>query len=257
MELHDWPADDYAIGAYIQASASNYYLSEFQPKTDEKILDVGCGDGSYSLKVLEHIPHGKLLGIDVSQSMLDLAQQKANQYPNFSVQQCNILQSEFSQMFDHVVSFWCLQWTDDIVTAFSKIYQALKPGGRVFALFPSGDDPFMQSFKGVLATHKFPELESFVPPMDFNKLNGLEEKLNQLPYTKIKVARHQNSLELPSLDVFRRFIYGIGFYQGQVAGDIIPKINDAMIAWFDNYCQKHHGGRYLFEFSPYWVTGQR
>src|SRR6516165_11956383 len=37
------------------------------------LLDVGCGGGNYTLKLLERLPHLDVTLIDLSQAMLDLA----------------------------------------------------------------------------------------------------------------------------------------------------------------------------------------
>ncbi len=176
MQKADWPANDYAIGAYIQSTVADLYLKNFQPKPDERILDIGCGDGSYSVKILDFIPNGELLGIDTSENMLVLAHERADCYSNFTIQKGDVLSMQFNNEFDHVVSFWCLQWTHDITTAFKHIYQALKPGGKVFTVFPSGDDPFMLSHHAVRESGQFKELNMFKPPMHYSALDNLYKK---------------------------------------------------------------------------------
>ena len=257
MTRNDWPAEDYAIGSYIQATVADDYLKNFSPSPHERILDIGCGDGSYSLNLLKLIPKGQLLGIDSSKSMLVLANKKTKDHPNFTVLNTDVLNMTFENEFDHVVSFWCLQWTDDIVTAFKRIYQALKPGGKIFILFPSGDDPFMQSFTALKQSGKYNTLNSYTPTMNYSAFSNLTQKLSNLPFSKLNVHRQRHSIELPNLDVFRRFVSGIKFFQGQISDKIIPDINEAMTNCYEQYCIKNHGGRYLFNFSPYWVTGEK
>lgn len=257
MSTKDWPADDYAIGAYIQSKVADMYMDRFNPLSDEYILDIGCGDGSYSLKILQYIPNGQLLGLDSSENMLCLARKKADLFDNFDVQKGDVLTMQFNNTFDHVVSFWCLQWTDNITKAFNNIYQALKPGGKIFTLFPSGDDPFILSYYAVSKSGQFKELEHFVPPMHYSSLDNLQEKLSQTLLSEIKIDRSPNRIELPDLETFRRFVNGIAFYQGQIEDDKIVEINEAMVQWYDSLCQSEFDGKYMFQFSPYWVTGKK
>ena len=142
MLTHEWPANEYAIGSYIQATVAEEYLSRIIFKPQDNVLDIGCGDGSFSIKILDKIPHGHLLGIDRSENMLELARKKIKNYPHFSVKNMDLLDINFTEKFDYVVSFWCLQWCLDLEKAFSNIYRALKPGGKMMTLFPNGDDPF-------------------------------------------------------------------------------------------------------------------
>lgn len=257
MSLREWPAEDYVIGSYIQATVADMYLIHFQPEPNERILDIGCGDGHYSLKILSAVPDGSVMGMDASQRMINLAKENARSHENFQVQHATVENMPFNCEFDHVVSFWCLQWTKDITATYDAIYRVLKPGGRIFTLFPSGDDAFMLSYRAVKQSGQFPVLDDFVPTMHYSNLDNLAEKLSHTRFSSLCVKRETNQIELPSLDFFRRFVKGIGFYQGLVVDETIDAINEAMVTWYDDYCQKQYDGKYIFTFSPYWVTGKK
>jgi len=257
MEKRDWPADDYAIGSYIQATVADFYLNQFHPEPTDAILDIGCGDGSYSVKILKKIPHGTLTGIDASDTMLKLAEKTAQSYPNFKVQKGDALSIDFSNSFDAITSFWCLQWTNNIPLAFEKIFQALKPGGQIFIIFPSGDDAYIKSYQAVKASNIFSELEHFTPPVIYTDPAILEKQLLKLPFTELNIQRIPQSVTLPDLSVFQRFINGIGFYQGQIPADKIASINEAMVQWYDSVCKSKYKGQYQFNFSPFYITGKK
>lgn len=253
----EWPAEDYAIGSYVQATIVDDFLPRLIFNPNDKVLDVGCGDGGYTKKILRQVPQGSVLGIDPSQNMLHLAQEVRNEYPNFSLKQEDILDIQYSNQFDKVVSFWCLQWVVDIKKAFANINSALKPGGKIFAIFPSGNDPFINGYYALKKMDKFSSLKNFKPPMDYSRLDNLEMQLNTIPYKNIKLELHTASIVLPSLDIFRRFVNGIAFYQGQVSDEELIQINENLVTWYQNECQKNWKGELRFNLSLYLVSGEK
>lgn len=254
MTHQEWPAEAYAIGSYIQRTVADKHLDRFVPEASHHILDIGCGDGGYSLKVLEKIPKGTLLGIDASENMIHLAREKTKKNPRFSLQQLDVLAMDFNEQFDDVVSFWCLQWCHDLKQAFMNIHRALKPGGKGAILLPTGDDPFMTSYQTVKERDLFPSLNQFNPPIHYDYVCQLPRLISTLPFKKATVEVSQQSILLPSLDVFRKFVNGIAFFQGQLSDDERMQINEAMVEVYDEVCQEKYQGKPWFDFSVYWVS---
>jgi ubiquinone/menaquinone biosynthesis C-methylase UbiE len=255
MNTHEWPANNYAIGSYIQATVSQSFMQSINPKPTDKVLDIGCGDGEFTTTILDKIPNGQLVGLDRSENMLILAREKIKKYPNFSVQQGDILSVTYQNEFDFLVSFWCLQWTEDIELAFTKIHDALKSGGKFFLLFPTGDDPYMNMYYRVKSLNQFDSLETFQCPVNYSQFTDLENKLQAIAFKKLSVERVNQSIELPSLDFFRKFVNGIAFYHGQLPDEEIKKVNEAMVQCFEQECKEKYQGRYEFVFSVFCVQG--
>jgi tRNA (cmo5U34)-methyltransferase len=102
------------------------------------LLDVGCGAGNYSLKILERLPALNVTLLDLSQPMLARAQQRVSDATRGSVRavQADIRDAVLGEMaFDLVVASAVLhhlrsdgEWTG----VFEKLYGALKPGGTLW-----------------------------------------------------------------------------------------------------------------------------
>ncbi|KTC84461.1 class I SAM-dependent methyltransferase [Legionella brunensis] len=258
MPTQEWPAHDYAIGSYIQASIADNYLKCLDIKLTDYVLDIGCGNGAFSRKILDKIPQGHFLGIDASENMLTLARQEITDYPNTKLLQADVLTMPFVNQFDYIVSFWCLQWCAfAIEKAFLNIYRALKNNGKVLSLFPSGDDPFITSYYRVQESGQFPMLNNFKPPVDYRHFQNLEEKIRTLPFKHIKFERLKHQMLLPSLDIFRKFVNGIAFFQGQVPDKHIDSINEALVATYEQECQEKFAGEYWFTLSVYLFRGEK
>lgn len=101
----------------------------------KSILDLGCGAGNYSLKLLEQIPDLDCTLIDLSQPMLEKAKERISE---ISKRKITIIQTDFLNMelpndtFDIVVTgaaMHHLREDEEWETVFSKIYKSLKKGG--------------------------------------------------------------------------------------------------------------------------------
>jgi tRNA (cmo5U34)-methyltransferase len=102
------------------------------------ILDVGCGAGNYTLKLLERLPDLDVTLIDLSQPMLDRATERVGRATSGSVRavQGDIREVELTaQGFDMVLAAAVLHHlrTDSEWRAvFMAFHRALRPGGSVW-----------------------------------------------------------------------------------------------------------------------------
>lgn len=82
---------------------------------EDRIIDVGCGDGSVTVDILKtNFPDkfGKLIGCDISIEMVKYAnEQYRDESTTFIVQDIeDSLPDELTGSFDHVFSFYTLHW---------------------------------------------------------------------------------------------------------------------------------------------------
>lgn len=258
MSLQEWPAEDYAVGTYIQTNIAKNYLKYLSIKPTDYVLDIGCGNGAFSRNIIDKIPQGLFLGIDSSENMLKLAKEELMNYPNARVQQDDVLTMKFYEQFNYIVSFWCLHWCAlAIETAFLNMYHALKPEGKILAFFPSGADSFITSFEKIKASAAFPSLEQFKPPVNYLDYHHLQEKMRALPFKGMQVKQFEHRLLLPSLDIFRKFVNGIAFFHGQLASDKINEINEAVVNVFEQECQEKYRDKYEFSIAMYLINAER
>src|SRR4051812_24397889 len=102
------------------------------------VLDVGCGAGNYTLKLLEHLPNLDVTLVDLSRPMLDRATERVGQATTGKVTaiQGDIREVELGEEhFDIVVAAAVLHHlrTDDEWRAvFSALHRALRLGGSAW-----------------------------------------------------------------------------------------------------------------------------
>lgn len=101
----------------------------------ERVLDVGCGAGDLSLAAGEATgPEGRVVGIDLSDPMLEVARRRAAVagLDNVSFVAGDAQTYEFGgSEYDVVVSRFGVMFFADPVAAFSNLGRALRRGGRL------------------------------------------------------------------------------------------------------------------------------
>jgi SAM-dependent methyltransferase len=118
-----WDAADYAAHGGFVPALGQAALELLDPQPGEHILDVGCGDGTLTLKIKEM--GADVVGIDNSLSMVGAARAKG-----LDVRLMDAAQLKFGEAFDAVFSNATLHWVLDKERAARAIWFALKNGGR-------------------------------------------------------------------------------------------------------------------------------
>jgi SAM-dependent methyltransferase len=118
-----WDAADYARSAAFVPALGAPVLALLDPQPGESILDLGCGDGALTVKILE--AGAKVTGVDASESMIAAARARG-----VSAHVANGEALEFGPEFDAVFSNAALHWMLDGSAVAAGVHRALKPGGR-------------------------------------------------------------------------------------------------------------------------------
>jgi SAM-dependent methyltransferase len=118
-----WDAADYArVGAFV-AELGGAAFDLLDPQPGERILDIGCGEGTLTRKIIER--GATVLGVDNSPEMIAAA--RANGVDALLLPAENM---QFFAEFDAAFSNATLHWVLRKEQAARAIFRALKPGGR-------------------------------------------------------------------------------------------------------------------------------
>ncbi len=122
---------DWNAGLYDDKHAFVFKYGEdlvrlLAPQTGERILDVGCGTGYLTHLIAE--AGAEVTGIDSAASMIEKAK---TDYPAVEFKVGDITSFESARGFDAVFSNAVLHWVLNKEAAASRIYAALKKGGRL------------------------------------------------------------------------------------------------------------------------------
>lgn len=139
--MAEWKASDYARISALQHAMAEEALSLLDLRGDERVLDIGCGNGKTTGEIAKRVPEGSVVGVDFSENMIAFANSEyATLYPNLEFQAADARQLPFGPEFDLVVSFNALHWVPEQELALKSIHAALKPKGYAqLRLVPKGE----------------------------------------------------------------------------------------------------------------------
>jgi len=132
MSSIQWNATDYAMNSQGQFAWALAVIDRLQPAPDDRVLDIGCGDGKVSVEIARRVPSGGVVGIDSSAGMIELARRAwRSVVPNvdFLVEDAQAL--KVAGTFDLVFSNSTLHWIPDHPAVLQGVAARLKPGGRL------------------------------------------------------------------------------------------------------------------------------
>src|SRR5512146_1581084 len=119
-----WKADRYAQHAHFVPALGQPVLDLLEPRTGERILDLGCGDGVLTEKIAA--AGAVVVGVEASADMVAAAQARG-----LDARVVDGARLDFTGEFDAVFSNAALHWMkDDPDAVIAGVARALKPGGR-------------------------------------------------------------------------------------------------------------------------------
>jgi trans-aconitate 2-methyltransferase len=133
FSMYKWNPEDYEKSSDAQLSWAKELLQKLKLKGDEKVLDIGSGNGRVTAEISKKLMHGSILGIDSSKDMVIYAEKKypPNQFRNLRFELMNVEDMDFEKGFDVIFSNATLHWVTDHRNILNRIKKSLKPKGRV------------------------------------------------------------------------------------------------------------------------------
>ena len=142
----------------IQQEMPDQVVANMTLEADDVVADIGAGTGYFSFRIANQVPQGKVLAVDIQPEMLTLIEQRKQEQgignidgilgqidnPNLppnSIDAAIMVDAyhEFSHPYEMI----------------KGIYEALRPGGRIFLLEYRGEDPTVP----IRPLHKMTEIQ--------------------------------------------------------------------------------------------------
>ncbi len=102
-------------------------------KEADLVLDVGCGSGIVT-RDIAILTKGKVIGVDSSKDMIDVAKHVLKNFDNVDLRICNSKKLDFDDnTFDIVTCNLVLMWSVDPQMLVNEMARVTKPGGIVLA----------------------------------------------------------------------------------------------------------------------------
>jgi trans-aconitate methyltransferase len=123
---NDWNPALYAENARFVSDLGAPVLDLLAPRPRERILDLGCGDGALTARLLQ--AGCEVVGVDASPPMIEAARGLGIDARVMSGDALT-----FSGVFDAVFSNAALHWMKNADAVIDGVWRALRPGGRFVA----------------------------------------------------------------------------------------------------------------------------
>jgi len=121
-----WSPETYLRHGVFVSLLGEPVVQVLAPKAGERILDLGCGEGVLTEKIVAS--GADVLGMDNSEEQVAGARARG-----LNAIAMDAREMEFENEFDAVFSNAALHWMSPLSKVFENVYRALKPGGRFVA----------------------------------------------------------------------------------------------------------------------------
>lgn len=205
---HEFDGKKYAKASAHQKEWGTNLISELNLKGDERVLDLGCGDGTLTAYLAELLPRGQVVGVDASQGMIEAALPKAGH--NLRFLRMDINELDFLDEFDLILSNATLHWIKDHQRLLQNVQKALRADGRL--RFNFAGDGNCSHFFAVM--HKAMEVDEF----------------------RSFFAEFEWPWYMPPVDEYKTLTESSGLHDVQVWGENADRFfpdTEAMIRWVD------------------------
>ncbi|MFC3418191.1 demethylmenaquinone methyltransferase [Salinicoccus hispanicus] len=179
-------------------------MKEMFVKNGQSVLDVCCGTGDWTIQLSETAPDARVIGIDFSEKMLEVAEEKTVGHSNIELTQGNAMALPFDDgSFDYVTIGFGLRNLPDYKKAIDEFYRVLKPGGTLVVLETSipenklvnqGFDFYfgtiMPTLGGLIADRSKEYEWLYESTSAFLSKNELKSMMAESGFTNLKVIPH-------------------------------------------------------------------
>ena len=131
-------APTYDTYADVQPEVAACLMARLNNRKYQKILEIGCGTGFYTLMLARKFVNSHILAVDISPVMIARARIKFAEYSRVHLEKADgeYLPAFISGPFDLITASGALHWFEDLERTIQQYCRILFPSGSlVFALF--------------------------------------------------------------------------------------------------------------------------
>jgi malonyl-CoA O-methyltransferase len=188
--------------AQLQRDIGVQLLNTVNKQDYKRILDLGCGTGYFSEKILHRYPQSHINCLDLCDAML--AQVAKKRLVNVTCQQGDIdnLPIDYDR-FDLIFSNLVLQWSEDLCACLKQLKGRLSEGGKLhFSTLLTGTlNELTQAWRTV---DQSPHTNSFLD------IDTISEYLQQCGFSQLSIKTETRIVHYDNVIAVMRALKGVG-----------------------------------------------
>jgi ubiquinone/menaquinone biosynthesis C-methylase UbiE len=212
-----WEKGDFTRVAVTMRESGEELITTIGVKRGEKVLDLGCGDGTTAIPAAR--AGADVLGVDISRNLVEAGNRRATEagLSHCRFQEgdaCNLAEIE-NRSFDRVVSIFGAMFAPKPFDVAKEMARVTRPGGHItMGNWIPNDPTLVAQILKISSTYSPPPPEGFVSPMTWGVESNVIERFGQagIAASAVQCARHTYTFNFngtPSafVETFRRY-YG-------------------------------------------------
>ena len=190
-----WVKEDNSLNERF-AILTKEFFSRVNIKKSDKVLDIGCGGGITSFEASKLVgKDGHVLGADISEILLDLANKNFSNIENLKFKYCDVQNYNFEKnIFSKVISRFGVMFFENPIMAFRNIYNSIQDGGSFHFICWTNvmENEFFTAAANVIIKHlnrEFPKVTRAPGPFAFSEKKYVKQILKASGFKNIKVDK--------------------------------------------------------------------